>query len=74
MTTMSGFFSQFTSDIETFDSMIQQLKDRISSARTVQVGDLFQRFSQTIRELSRATGKELQLLVKGGHTQVVVDP
>ena len=70
MTTMSGFFSQFTGDIETFDSMIQQLKERISSARTVQVGDLFQRFSQTIRELSRSTGKELQLLVRGGHTQV----
>jgi chemosensory pili system protein ChpA (sensor histidine kinase/response regulator) len=70
MTTMNDFFSQFTGDIETFDSMIQQLKERISSARTVQVGDLFQRFSQTIRELSRTTGKELQLLVKGGHTQV----
>lgn len=70
MATMSDFFSLFTGDIETFDSIIQQLKERISSARTVQVGDLFQRFSQTIRELSRATGKDLQLLVKGGHTQI----
>jgi len=70
MSAMSNCFSQFSGDIETVDGMIQQLKERISAARTVQVGDLFKRFTQTVRELTRETGKELSLKVSGEHTLI----
>lgn len=70
MKAMNGFFNLFTGDIESVHGMIQQLKERISAARTVQVGDLFQRFTRTLRELTRETGKQLELIVSGDHTLI----
>lgn len=68
MHTMGGFFAEFTEEVESLDEMIVEMKERVSEARTVQSGLLFQRFTRTIRELSRETGKEVQLMVSGGET------
>lgn len=70
MRTMGGFFAEFTEEVETLDDMIVEMKERVSEARTVQSGLLFQRFTRTIRELSRESGKEIQLMVSGGETLI----
>lgn len=67
---LSGFLGGFTSEVEGLDRMIVTMKERLSDARTVRVENLFQRFTRTIRELSRESGKPLQLLVFGGDTAI----
>lgn len=70
MRAMGGFFAEFAEEVESLDEMIVEMKERVSEARTVQSGLLFQRFTRTIRELSREAGKEVQLMVSGGETLV----
>ena len=67
---LSGFLGGFTSEVEGLDRMVVTMKERLSDARTVRVENLFQRFTRTIRELSRESGKPLQLLVFGGDTAI----
>ena len=67
---LSGFLGGFTGEVEGLDRMVVNMKERLSDARTVRVESLFQRFTRTIRELSRESGKPLQLLVFGGDTAI----
>ncbi len=67
---LSGFLGGFTGEVEGLDRMVVTMKERLSDARTVRVESLFQRFTRTIRELSRESGKPLQLLVFGGDTAI----
>ena len=67
---LSGFLGGFTGEVEGLDRMVVNMKERLSDARTVRVENLFQRFTRTIRELSRESGKPLQLLVFGGDTAI----
>lgn len=67
---LSGFLGGFTGEVEGLDRMVVTMKERLSDARTVRVENLFQRFTRTIRELSRESGKPLQLLVFGGDTAI----
>ena len=68
--TISDFFTRFTGEVGTMDRMIGEMKERISEARTIKAGNLFQRFTRSVRELSRETGKPLQLNVAGGETPI----
>jgi chemosensory pili system protein ChpA (sensor histidine kinase/response regulator) len=68
--TMSTFFARFSGEVVSMDRMIVDMKEHISEARTVRAGNLFQRFTRTIREMSRQSGKEIQLIVSGGDTPI----
>ena len=65
---MSGFFTQFTSQVETMDRMVGDMKERISEARTIRAGTLFQRFTRPVRDLARQSGLPLELQVAGEET------
>jgi chemosensory pili system protein ChpA (sensor histidine kinase/response regulator) len=67
---MGAFFVDFNEEVESLDRMIVEMKERVSEARTVQASYLFQRFTRTIRELSRETGKNIDLIVAGGDTPI----
>ena len=67
---MSGFFKGFSRDVQTLDRMTESLKEQISAARTVQAGQLFQRFSRTIRDMAQDLNKPVELCVSGGETAV----
>lgn len=67
---MTNFFAGFTGEVETMDRMVVEMKERLSEARTVRAESLFQRFTRTIRELSRESGKKLNLIVAGGETLI----
>ena len=68
--TMADFFSGFTTEIDQLDRMTVDMKERISEARTIQASNLFQRFTRSVRELSKQTGKPLELIVSGGETLI----
>lgn len=65
---LGNFFTRFTGDVGTLDGMIAEMKERISEARMIQAGNLFQRFTRAVRDLSRQAGKPVRLLVAGGDT------
>ncbi|MEK7337487.1 MAG: ATP-binding protein, partial [Nitrospirota bacterium] len=55
-------------------SQLQQLtlgmRDEIARARMVPIGTPFTRFRRAIREIARASGKEVSLVTSGEHTEV----
>ncbi len=68
--TLGRFFNGFAGQVEAMDRMVVEIKERISEARTIPAGNLFQRFTRSVRELSRESGKNIQLLVSGGETPI----
>lgn len=66
----TGFFKVFSRDISSLDRMTDEMKEQISAARTVQAGQLFQRFSRAIRDLSQEQGSAVDLRITGGETTI----
>ncbi len=67
---MTGFFSVFSQDVFSLDRMTDEMKEQISAARTVQAGQLFQRFSRSIRDLSQEVDRPVELCISGGETAI----
>ncbi len=67
---IGGFFNSFTKDIESLDRMTEEIKERISVARTVQASQLFQRFNRPIRDLSQQLERPVELSIVGGETAI----
>ncbi|WP_305046982.1 hybrid sensor histidine kinase/response regulator [Geoalkalibacter sp.] len=65
-----SFFAAFAEKVEEFDRLLGDMKERVSEARMVRIGILFQRFSRTVRELSRDSGKVLELRIAGEETLI----
>ncbi|SHI47525.1 chemosensory pili system protein ChpA (sensor histidine kinase/response regulator) [Malonomonas rubra DSM 5091] len=70
MKEMSGFFNLFSQDVFSLDRMTDDMKEQISAARTVQAGQLFQRFNRSIRDLAQEAGKAVELCISGGETAI----
>jgi chemosensory pili system protein ChpA (sensor histidine kinase/response regulator) len=67
---MTGFFKDFSQDIFSLDRMTDEMKEQISAARTIQAGQLFQRFNRSIRDLSHDLERPVELSVSGGETAI----
>lgn len=67
---IAGFYQGFTRDVHTLDRMTEDLKEQISTVRTVPVGQLFQRFSRTVRDMAQKLGKPVELIISGGVTPI----
>ncbi len=67
---MSGFFKGFSRDVQSLDRMNEELKERISAARTVQAGELFQRFNRPVRDMSQELARPVELCISGGDTPI----
>lgn len=70
MKEMAGFFSAFSQDVFSLDRMTDEMKEQISAARTVQAGQLFQRFNRSIRDMSQKLNKPVDLCISGGETAI----
>ena len=46
------------------------MRDEIARARMVPIGTPFTRFRRAAREMARATGKEVNLVTSGEHTEI----
>ena len=67
---MTGFFNVFSQDVFSLDRMTDDMKEQISAVRTVQAGQLFQRFNRSIRDISQETNKPVELCISGGETAI----
>ncbi len=65
---LGNFFLDVGLNATAMERMITDMKERISDARMIEAGMLFQRFTRTVRDLSRQTGKDIRFLVAGGDT------
>ena len=67
---MSAFFSGFSRDVGSLHRNNEEMKERISAARTIAVSELFQRFKRTVRDLAEELGKPVDLSISGGETAI----
>ncbi|MFO0752225.1 MAG: chemotaxis protein CheA [Thermodesulfovibrionales bacterium] len=50
--------------------LIEEIRDRAMKVRMVPVGDTFSRFHRVIRDINRESGKDIELLISGGDTEL----
>lgn len=61
--------------------LLEDIRDRAMTVRMVPIGDTFSRFQRVLRDISKAIGKDIDLAVNGGETELdktvvekIVDP
>jgi two-component system chemotaxis sensor kinase CheA len=54
----------------TFNKLVEEIRDNALSLRMVQIGETFSRFRRIVRDVSRELGKEIELDVQGGETEL----
>ncbi len=67
---ISDFFDQFSKHTGKLDVLNLEFRDLISESRMVETGNLFQRFTRIIRDLSDKSGKKVNFVISGGHTRI----
>jgi two-component system chemotaxis sensor kinase CheA len=60
----------FESAVHRLENLVRELQDLASSLRLVPVGTVFKRMQRLVRDLSRQTGKPVDLVLKGGDAKV----
>ena len=55
---------------QTLIRMIEDVRDSALNLRMVQIGDTFNRFQRVVRDVSKELGKEIQLQITGGETEL----
>lgn len=56
--------------ISSMSRLIDDIRNRTMSVRMVQIGDTFRRFERVVRDLCQKNGKEIDLIIKGGETEL----
>ena len=70
MAQLSGSIRQAREDMSQLQHLTLGMRDEIARARMVAIGTPFTRFRRAVREMARATGKEVTLVTSGEHTEV----
>ena len=52
------------------DHIIDELHEKVSAARLVPVGEIFQKFPRMVRDLAREAGKEVELVLEGSEIEL----
>jgi two-component system chemotaxis sensor kinase CheA len=55
---------------QTLIRMIEEVRDSALNLRMVQIGDTFNRFQRVVRDVSKELGKEIDLQITGGETEL----
>jgi two-component system chemotaxis sensor kinase CheA len=50
--------------------LVESIRDSALQLRMVQIGDTFTRFHRVVRDVSRENGKDIELLISGGETEL----
>jgi two-component system chemotaxis sensor kinase CheA len=65
----------------TLSRLVEDIRDRAMKVRMVPVSETFNRFQRVVRDISRSSGKDIELLISGGETELdkgvaekIVDP
>jgi chemosensory pili system protein ChpA (sensor histidine kinase/response regulator) len=70
MAQLSGSIKKAREDMGLLQRLTLDMRDEIARARIVPIGTPFTRFKRAVREMSRATGKDVELVTSGEHTEV----
>lgn len=70
MSQLSGSIRRSHEDMSQLQQLTLGMRDEIARARMVPIGTPFTRFRRAIREIARASGKEVSLVTSGEHTEV----
>ena len=54
----------------TMSRLVENVRDRIMNIRMVKIGETFNRFERVVRDLGREAGKEVDLVINGGETEL----
>jgi len=68
--TARGAMNDFSEALHALNLVSEGMQKRIMETRMVSVGPLFQRFRRVVRDISRATGKKVELILKGEQTEL----
>ncbi len=55
---------------KTMSRLIEDIRDKTMNTRMVQIGETFKRFERIVHDLSRETGKEIDLIISGGDAEL----
>ena len=67
---LQGFIGRVESDIDEFTKLAHHLQDEITAARMVPIGNLFSRLTRAVRDASKSSGKQVELDLSGGETEL----
>jgi len=70
MSQLSGSIRRAQDDMGQLQQLILGMRDEIARARMVPIGTPFTRFRRAAREMARTTGKEVNLVTSGEHTEI----
>ncbi len=70
MSQLSGSIRKAREDMSQLQRLTLGMRDEIARARMVPIGTPFTRFRRAVREMARATGKNVTLMISGEHTEV----
>lgn len=70
MAQLSGSIHRAQDDMGSLQQLTLSMRDEIARARMVPIGTPFTRFRRAAREMARATGKEVNLITSGEHTEI----
>ncbi len=62
--------SRLTDATENMSVLVEEIRDTTLGLRMVQIGQTFNRFRRVVREVSREMGKEIELIIGGGDTEL----
>jgi len=54
----------------TMGRLVEEVRDSAMNIRMVQIGETFKRFERVVRDLSRQMGKQIELEISGGDTEL----
>jgi two-component system chemotaxis sensor kinase CheA len=56
--------------VDQVEHLVEEIRDNALQLRMVQIGDTFSRFRRVVRDASRDLGKEIELVITGGETEL----
>lgn len=70
MSQLSASIRNAREDMSQLQRLTLGMRDEIARARMVPIGTPFTRFRRAVREIAKATGKDVMLAISGEHTEV----
>lgn len=62
--------SELEESLSTLSMLVENIRDNSLNMRMVQIGESLKRFERIVRDLSREQGKEIDLVLSGGETEL----
>lgn len=62
--------SSLSEAMENLSRLVEEVRDTALGLRMVQIGETFNRYKRVVREVSRDTGKDIDLIINGADTEL----